>query len=219
MTGEFDDSIERDETIARINERGIEKAALAAQLLCRETVELAYDTVEVHLQADYEQHTRLKEEGYPQGEVRGYFVLQGTLTAPREEGEFQRTFSTRLEPTLDDNGHQYMKLHVPVGDIRIQNYAMPSKETVDEIYIEVRDKEDTHWYTVQKTGLYEYIPYVRQDEDSSVLSDRGIWQWVNDRIPENIEMITKLLRRAVNWQTVPQRIEPIQEITLDPPEE
>ncbi len=219
MTAEFDRSPDRSDDINRINERGAEKAAAAAQLLCKETVELAYDSIAVYLDADLKQRDRLRAANYPLGEVRGLFVLQDKLTAPRQDGEFQRTFSTRLEPIVPRANHRYMKLHVPVGETRIQTYEMPPKDSVNEVYVEMVDREDTHWYTVQRTGLYEYVPYVLQDEDSSVLSDQGIWQWVNDRIPENIETVTTLLRRAVNWQTVPQRIEPIQEISLDTPQD
>lgn len=209
---------ERAEEIARINERGAVRAAYAAQLLCRETVDLAYDSVELHLQADREQHQRLADDRFPVGEVRGYFVLQDKLTAPREEGEFQRTFSIRLEPVARRADHSYMKLHVPAGETRIQTYQMPPKEEVDKVYVELAEDGDVHWYAVQNNGLYEYIPYVKQDDDSSVLSDQGIWQWINDRIPESGEAITKILRHAVNWETVPQRIEPIQKITLHDPE-
>lgn len=219
MMKEFNESAGRGEEISRINERGAEKAALAAQLLCRETVELAFDSVELYLQADFEQHDRLKKERYPTGEVRGYYVLQDKFTAPRSDGNFQRTYSIRLEPTAKTIHGHFMKLHVPVGAMNIHTYEMPAKETVNEVYIEATDGEDVHWYAVQKNGLYEYIPHVRQDEESSVLSDQGIWEWINDRIPENGETIMRILRQAVNWGVVPQRIEPVQEITLDPPQE
>jgi hypothetical protein len=199
----------RDE-IEVINERGAEAARRAAQLLCRETIEVAYDTVGVHLQADKEQHGRVIDEGFPAGAVVGYFVLQDRFTAPRKEGEFVRTFSTRIEPGEGANQHDYIKLHVPVGENRIQNYEMPQQDEIGEIYAEIHEDEDTHWYAIGTDGLFEYIPDLRQaDGDEVVLTDQGIWQWLDERIPENVETIASIFRKVINWETVAQRIDRI----------
>jgi hypothetical protein len=197
-----------------LNERASQLASSTAQLLCRETIEFVYEGVRVHLQVDKEQHEAVRRANFPVGEVLGSFVLQGTLTAPRKEGEFVRTFSTKVEPAKNTSGSQYMKLYIPVGDRMITDYEMPPLDEIDEIYIEHKESDETHWFAVNKVGLYEYIPFVLQEEDSSVLSDQGIWQWVDDRIPEGLETISVLLPRLTNWDTVHQRLEFVEEIQL-----
>lgn len=212
---------EPDRGVEQLNEKGAQAAYAAAQLLCRETIELVYEGVDLYLQKDKEHHDTLRMVNYPVGQSVGYFVLQETLTAPRKEGEFVRTFSTKLEPRTPEPTHPYMKIHVPVGDTQISSYEMPSFDTVSEVYIERHEEDDTHWYAVNSVGLYEYIPLVLQDEDSSVLSDQGIWQWVNDRIPETLETIGRLFTQMNNWDTVPQVVDTIQpiEVRHDNPEE
>lgn len=202
----------RPEEVNLLNNRGIEIAQNATELLCREAIDLVYEGVSYHLQKDKELIENMTILGYPEGEEASFFVIQKDFVAPRENEEFVRTFSTRLEPEGDKD--KYMVVHIPANGREVGNFDMPDKDTVDAIYIEHHDQE-THWYTVKPTGLFEYIPLAAQNEDTEdILSDDGIWQWVHSRIPEGTKTIVNLFEDIVNWNTAVQDSYTI----IDPPE-
>lgn len=215
-------SAPRPNRLAQINELAADRATEASRIMCQATIDLTYDAVKVLLEADTDEARRIQADNYPAGALRGHFVLQDRLVAPLKGGNFQRTYSIQLEPQggltndkeqrRDTSNEHDMRLHVPLVLTPDGVYDLPEKPDVEEIYVELSDQTETHWYAIGQAGLYEYIPYVHQDEASSVLSDEGIWQWLNDRIPENVETISSILRRADNWRAVPQRIETIQDL-------
>lgn len=192
------------EQVKEINKRGAETVSAAAKLLCQKTVELVYVGIGIHLLRDQEEHRSLELQNYPPGSAVDVYVREDRFTAPKQGEEFRRTFSTRLEPRTHNDNHEYIKLHVPSGDISIHQYEMPDTDTVSEVYVEYGDRNDKHWYTVDKNGIYEYIPYVHQEDEEPVIDDSGIWLWLDEQVPESIETIASIMRRIVNWKTLSQ---------------
>lgn len=200
-----------DEEVDRINEQGADTVQNSTRELCGEAISVGFAAVSYYLSKDKEAEVDIESRGYPVGEHTDVYVTQSTFYAPRQEKQFVRTYAARLEPRTSSGGKDtFLRLHIPVGDAVISGYELPDTEDVQDLYIENRKAGETHWYAINKFGLYEYIPYVQQDEDTSVLDDQGIWGWIDERIPESLKTISGLLTDIVNYKTVYQR-----QITID----
>lgn len=179
------------------------------------------------------------DEVLPKGEIFGVFVKQNNfLSTPVQDGEPIRTFCTRLEPiSREDNGEydedagvdvealeselpdeplreddkRYMKLHVPVGALSINDFQMPNPKMVPQVFIESFDGEETRWYAIQRNGyMYEYIPYVYQNEASNQDLTKREWeQLYKEGVPEVHATVTELLQHIVDWKTVAQSLRTI----------
>lgn len=191
--------------VERINEAAADKARKMAEQMFENTIETVYAGIQVYLKIDQEAAQQIeddKEQSMPA------YVLEDLLTAPRKDGSFVSTLSYQLIPEPSEtSGNNSMVIHIPTGDKSLFELTSPDELPVpDEVYIEHNVDHEQHWYAISKRGMYEYIPLAQQDEDNNtVLSDSGIWQWMSDRVPETMEKASSILRDIINWRTVPQR--------------
>lgn len=202
--------------VTRINERSAELMSVAARVLCNETIDLAYDTIQVHLMADKERKEYLEGEKYPVGETREIFILKDRLGAPSKGTGLRRTLSARLEPENEQG--EYLRVYVPIEESDTKELTLPPRTEISEVYVEDYEPDKAHWYAITTNGLYEYVPYAQQeDPTNSVLSDEEVWRWVNERgVPATTETIATILRKIINANTVLQRSIPIEEIPQNP---
>jgi len=187
--------------VQKLNDLSAEKTQNIVELMCQKTIDDVYEGIAIYLNFDREAQQELEAKGYPKGEAVDYYVVIDDLTAPRKDKEFVSVYSTRIE---SEDGRSYIKIFLPIGDANSNEFEMPKKESVNEVFIEMHDTE-THWFAIHKTGLYEYVPLAKQDEEApDILSDQGIWQWIDERVPETLQKLAKLDQNMVNWDTVHQ---------------
>lgn len=209
MTAEFSGFIPPREEVERINDKAADTVRRLTEEVCAEATQTVYEGIKVHLQADEDLMSRMEAGTIGEGSTLPTYVLQDLLTAPRIDGSFMFTYSLRLEPpeTADFVGDEsYMRIHIPSSDTNIATVQADALPDSSEVYIEQMSNGEQHWFALSDKKIYEYIPKAQQDSgDDNVLSDSGIWRWINERIPESMETASSLLRDIVNWETTPQR--------------
>lgn len=195
----------------RINQEGAQSAQETLRQLCDAMIRTAYDGVAYYLEIDRDTFMPKDTASPTLATIKPLYVVGGHFNAPREDGEYVSTYSVRLEPKNNSDidlaaaQGQYIRLHLPTDGANLAEFQMPDRQYVDQIFLEQGDAENIHWYNVNRFGLHEYIPYILQEEDVSILDDRGIWRWINERVPEGLRTISDLYTDVVNWDTVPQR--------------
>src|ERR1700741_1504513 len=188
----------RDEA-ERLNE---ESAKVVQELLYAKTVDAIYDGIAMHLAYDKDaQENQTDTPGFI-----GAFVQHDVLTAPMNHEGAVATYCTRLEPDVpDDDGMKYLELHIPINDEEISDFEMPAVSDVREVYIKVGYAKRNYWYAFNKNlGLYEYVLTNNNDSGDDVMHLEGMWQDKDKLVSDNSELAIQLLKRIINWRTVPQ---------------
>src|SRR5690349_17139609 len=165
MSAEFSEFSAPRAEIERINDEAAEAARRVTAEICQQTLDTIYAGIQVHLKVDIGA-TKALETDTSQKSALSVYILEDILTAPRQEEQFVKTFSCELSPEAADktSPSATMRIHMPTGGLSL--YEIESPEDLpkpDEVYVEIKQGKDNHWYAISKHGMFEYIPLAEQD--------------------------------------------------------
>lgn len=156
--------------IEQLNHESAEQLREQAEQIRIETIELAYQAVGIHLEADRQARAQLEEADFPEGTPDRRYVLEDVVAAPFRYGEEpQATFSLLLMPASLSLSSGSLRVHLPVPeDADVSDYELPPVDEVPEIYLEYQSSRSNtpQRFVVNRHWLYEYTSGAEADNGS-----------------------------------------------------
>lgn len=220
--------------VGELNQQSVDHLKERAQQERAKTIKLAYDAVEVHLEADAAEEARLEAEGYPADRTHRRFVTEDILSAPFLENEEQLgrgqdphdarvsyepqpTFSLLLLPRVLGETAARMRVHVPVPpDVTLADYEMPPLDEVGAVYFEYQQPDASpRRVAVGRDFVYEYSTPADANEGGDEAGEMGVFgstssAEIHERArrlaDHSILTVTAIQLDMTERQVVPQRI-------------
>lgn len=207
------------ERLSEVDKFNRENASLVserAEQVRVETIRLAYEAMNIHLEADKVAFEDLEERGFPDGEQVRRFVLEDMRAAPLQEGEIpQTTFSLTLMPRILREDAELLRIHIPVPEgLEIQDYEMPPIDEVTRIFLAYEQPGTLpRRYVIDRNYMYQYTSAADAGEEELLGSSREIMLRAQTelRTDETIVLAQQAQLDIIEMTVIPQRINSVGE--------
>lgn len=220
--GEFDGAAQSREAE---NAALVEAARDSVHRLCEQMIHSSFNQLRDRLAQDAAELEMYAVSGSPQGKSVDIYVSPDRLHAPAPDGDAPETLTLLLEhgPLVDDDEFEHfgdrLRIYLPVASDYVYPEPLEGADAPEEMYVEfmpgsastepharyviLHDMNDPQF----RFNLYAYESATDGNEEiiHDDFSDKVMQDALFSRIPENVEVAGKLLRRLGNFDAVYQK--------------
>lgn len=193
--------------------------------LCREMIQASYSQLVSKLRSDAEQLELYELSNFPEEKSVQIYIAPNMVYAPFIDDKPQETLTMLLEhgPYFGDVFGEHLgdklRIFIPVTDDYVYPDELEEGDLPTEMYLEFIPSEDTNEpharYVIQpdasdpngRLGIYLYESEADGGEQviHDGFSDRFMQESLKNRIPEGVEVVSRLIRRLGNFDVVYQQ--------------
>lgn len=196
-----------------INRRATGEIVETAEAMRRGLIRDTYDLITQSLDAQQQRLDTLALEGYTDGDIIEYLVIEDEVLLPFRGNDPQKALMVLLKEHGNPSDTEGLRLFLPVDDrYRTDEYDDPSLLRIPEYMVAKRTHKDgvSAWYIVRPEGL---IPYIPEDEsggetiadgfEADDITDELIARQLGLQVDTAIATTGKLREDFVNFTQVP----------------
>lgn len=209
---------------ASINLKMAEATRDSVDSLCMEIIDSTYDLLQSKVRIDAEEIEMYGDIGAPRGVEVPIYVCPDSVHAPMIDDEPVETLTILFERAQPDEGSDnasgdQIRLYFPVPKNYTYPAALPDDYKPVEVYVEfipnAAKHEERVFFIIQPNPLdvprnryalyaYDSAAVAGEEKIYDALSDEKLHDGLLNRIPEDIELASSLIRRLGNFDIVHQ---------------